>query len=199
MDDNQLNRLRRMRREQSTPFKNETYLIIPYLLALEAMLAAAIEAFVAKLQLMGMDQFSFDEKIRIGAALGVLDEEFVAGFFALNRLRNKVAHRVGYHVTKRDLGAVRGCLPAFLVKDAEEAVQAVQERLSEPMDSHAPRVFFLQCICSHLAARIGTIGNIFHGMKGKIDEISYAYLQYVLARRDPSTVRGKMSSSPEKE
>jgi hypothetical protein len=110
---------------------------------------------------------------------------------ALNRLRNKVAHRVGYQISKNDFGAIRGCLPDFIVSGAEKAVQKLQEESDRPIDSHISRVVFLRWVCMDLVARIGEIGNIFYGMKGKIDDMSYAFLQYTLARRDLSTVREK--------
>lgn len=182
-----------MRSEKIAPFKNETYLLIPHLLELEAMIAAATEAFVAKPQHLGMDQFTFEAKIRIAAALGVLDEEYLAGCLALNRLRNKVAHRIGYHVSKKDFGAIRNCLPDFIVRGAEKAVQKLQDEGGEPIDPHILRIVFLRWVCMNLVARIGEIGNIFYGMKDRVDEMSYAYLQYVLARRDLSQVREQLS------
>lgn len=192
MDDNQRARLQRMRREETAAFKNETYLMIPHLLELEAMIAAATEAFVAKPQLMGMDQFTFEEKIRISAALGVLDEEYVSGCQALNRLRNKIAHKIGYHVSKKDMRAIRACLPDCITIGAEKAVQKLQAESAQPIDPYILRAVFLRWVCMNLVARIGEIGNIFYGMKGKIDDMSYAFLQYTLARRDLSTVREEL-------
>src|SRR6266851_7578602 len=68
-------------------------------LYIEAAFTALIEAVIPFPADLPVSKESFDRKIRLALALGILDPSEAAGYRALNDLRNDLAHGLPPHVT----------------------------------------------------------------------------------------------------
>lgn len=83
-------------------------------LYIEAALARAIEPNLAFPHLLDIERLAFGQKVGLAAALGFVPEEAVPAFQRLNKIRNRLAHRLDVQVSEQDQQDLRRAMSAAM-------------------------------------------------------------------------------------
>lgn len=97
-------------------------------LYIEAALARAIEPSLAFPHLLDIERLSFGHKVGLAAAIGFVPEEAVPAFQRLNKIRNRLAHRLDAAVSEQDKADLRQAMSEPM-RSSTQSVDDLQESL----------------------------------------------------------------------